>query len=180
MTKETKNIITRDICKSDLKHMAKADLLQDVVLFVIMLLIFVPFILMAVHVAKYILILGVVVALACTIAPVVFACRIILDITALRLVERGGFSIVKDTVSRLSKGEIPKKYSEGRHTVDVIYFTKYGRCTSSSLKTPFDLSSVGDEFYLVVLHNKKQEIALAFHSMMYECKDVEPSSVSVE
>ena len=81
------------------------------------------------------------------------------------MVERDEFSIVKDTVSRLSRGE-----PEGRHTVDAIYFTLNGRYVPS--KTTFDLSSVDDEFYLVILHTRRNELCFAFHTMMYECKDL--------
>ena len=68
----------------------------------------------------------------------------------LRLIARGGFSIALDTVSRLARGELPR---EGKGTVNVIYFTRYGRYEAD--RAAFDIASLGDEFYLVVLHNKK-------------------------
>ncbi len=170
MAKETKNILTRETCKKELVKWAKGEIIPDVILLPIILLIFIPLFLLSIYTAKYILVLGIVLASVCTVAPIIFVCRIICDIIKIRLVKQGSFSIVKDTVCRISKGEIPKKYSEGRRTVDVIYFTKHGRCTS--LATPFDLSSVGDEFYLVILHGKKDQIVFAYHSMMYECKDL--------
>ena len=168
MTKESKNILTRESCQKELVRRAKGNLIPDIVLLVFMLLIFVPFFVACIYLAKYIFILGIILALICPIAPAFFVYRIVCDIIKLRLAKQGAFSIARDTVSRISRGEIPKKYSEGRHTVDVVYFTKYGRCTS--IRTPFDLTSVGDEFYLVVLHGKKDRIAFAYHSMMYECK----------
>ena len=168
MTKEYKNILTRETCEKELIRWAKGKLLPDIVLLVIMLLIFVPLFVACVYVAKNMLVLGILLALICTAAPAFFTYRIVCDIIKLRLVKKGAFSIARDTVSRISKGEVPKNYSEGRHAVDTVYFTKYGRCTS--LRTPFDLSSVGDEFYLVILHGKKDQIVFAYHSMMYECK----------
>lgn len=170
MTKESKNILTRENCQKELVRWAKGKLLPDVVLLMVMLLIFVPLFVACVYVAKNILVLGIILALMCTVAPAFFIYKIVRDIIKMCLVKQGAFSIVKDTVSRISKGEVPKNYSEGRHTVDAVYFTKYGRCTS--LQTPFDLSSVGDEFYLVILHGKKDQIVFAYHSMMYECKDL--------
>ena len=89
-----------------------------------------------------------------------------------RTVDQNGFSIVKDTVSRISRDEIPQNYSEGRRTVNVIYFVKYGRCVAPKVRTPFDLSGVGDEFYLVILH-KNEEIVFAYSSSMYDCKDLD-------
>ena len=67
---------------------------------------------------------------------------------------QNGFSIVKDTVSRISRNEIPQNHSERKNAVNVIYFAKYGKCVAPKLETPFDFSCVGDEFYLVVLHRK--------------------------
>ena len=169
MIKETKNILTRESCQKELIRWAKGEMLPDVVLLVVMLLIFVPLFVACISLAKNILVLGIILALICTAAPVVFVYRIVCAIMKLRLVKQGAFSIVRDTVSRISRGEVPKNYSEGRRTVDVVYFTKYGRYTS--LRTPFDLSSAGDEFYLVILHGKKDQIVFAYHSIMYECKD---------
>ena len=169
MIKETKNILTRESCQKELVRWAKGEMLPDIVLLVVMLLIFVPLFVACIYLAKNILVLGIILALICTAAPVVFVYRIVCAIMKLRLVKQGAFSIVRDTVSRISRGEVPKNYSEGRRTVDVVYFTKYGRYTS--LRTPFDLSSAGDEFYLVILHGKKDQIVFAYHSMMYECKD---------
>ena len=169
MTKESKNILTRESCQKELVRWAKGKTLPDIVLLVMMLLIFVPLFVACVYVAKNILVLGIILALIFTVAPAFFVYRIVCDIIKLRLVKQGAFSIARDTVSRISRGEVPKNYSEGRHTVDVVYFTKYGRCTS--LQTPFDLSSVGDEFYLVLLHGKKEQLVFAYHSMMYECND---------
>ncbi len=168
-------MITREGCKQDLKRWAKANFLHDAVLFSVMVLIFVPLMFLSIYIAKRILVLGVVFALACAVAPVIFIYRIVLDIITVRLVERDSFSIVRDTVCRLSKGEIPQKYSEGGDTVDVIYFKKYGRYVASGIT--FDISSVGDECYLVIVHGKKEKLVFAFHSTMYECKDLDMPSV---
>ncbi len=168
MANESKNIITRESCKQELKRWAKANLLHDAVLLAVMLLIFVPLMILSIYVAKHVLILGLILALAFAVAPVIFVCRIVLDIVTIRLVERDGFSIVRDTVCRLSKGELPQKYSEGRGTVNVIYFAKYGRYVATG--TTFDISSIGDECYLVILHGKKEKVIFAFHSAMCEYK----------
>jgi hypothetical protein len=169
MATERKNIITRESCKKDLIHMAKADLWHDTVVLMLMLLIFVPLILMCAYVAKYILILGLIFAIICAVAPIIFICRMASDVLTLRSIRQGKFEIVKDTVSRLSKGEMAKKYSEGRHTVDAIYFTKHGRFVSGG--TAFDLSGVGDEFYLVILQARTDKICFAFHTLIYEYND---------
>ena len=165
----TKSIITHAGCKKDLLNIVKANMLQDTVLLGIMLLIFVPLMLLSISLINHILPLGIVLALMCAIPPALFVYRIVLDVMTVKAVERDGFSIVKDSVCRLSKGEIPKKYAEGRSPVDVIFFTRYGRYTAS--KIAFDMSCIGDEFYLVLLHGKKEKIILAFHSAMYELQE---------
>ena len=172
MQKESKNILTRESCKAELKRLSKANLVQDSVILAVLLLIFVPLFVLSIYLANYILLLGIVFALICAIFPVLFIGRIIRDVKFSRTVEQDGFSIVKDTVSRISRDELPKSYSEGRRTVNVIYFAKYGRCVAPKVRTPFDLSCVGDEFYLVISH-KKDEIIFAYNSVMYECKELD-------
>ena len=172
MQKESKNNLTREGCKIELKRLSKANLVQDLVILAILLLIFVPLFILSIYLAKYILILGIVFALICMIFPGLFIYRIIRDVMFSRTVDQNGFSIVKDTVSRISRDEIPKSYSEGRRTVNVIYFAKYGRCIAPKVRTPFDLSGVGDEFYLVIL-NKNKKIIFAYNLAMYECKELD-------
>ena len=170
MQKESKNILTREGCKTELRRLSKANLVQDLVILAILLLIFVPLFILSIYLAKYILILGIAFALICVIFPGLFIYRIMRDVMFSRTVEQDGFSIVKDTVSRISRDEIPKSYSEGRQTVNVIYFAKYGRCVAPKVRTPFDLSTAGDEFYLVILH-KNEKIIFVYNSSMYECKE---------
>ena len=171
MQKESKNFLTRESCQKELIRWAKGEMFPDVVLLMVMLLIVVPLFVACVYVAKNILVLGIILALMCTIAPAFFIYKIVRDIIKMRLVKQGAFSIVKDTVSRISRGEVPKNYSEGRRTVNVIYFAKYGRCIASKVRTPFDLSVIDDEFYLVISH-KKEEIIFAYNSVMYDCKEL--------
>ena len=172
MQKESKTILTRQSCKIELKRLSKANLVHDLVILAILLLIFVPLFILSIYLTKYILILGIAFALICMISPVLFIYKTIRDVTFLRTVDQDGFSIVKDTVSRISRDEIPKSYSEGRRTVNVIYFAKYGRCVAPKVRTPFDLSGVGDEFYLVIL-NKNKKIIFAYNLAMYECKELD-------
>ena len=172
MQKESKNNLTREGCKIELKKLSKANLVQDLVILAVLLLIFVPLFILSIYLAKHILILGIAFALICVIFPGLFIYRIIRDVMFSRTVEQDGFSIVKDTVSRISRDEIPKSYSEGRRTVNVIYFAKYGRCVAPKVRTPFDLFGVGDEFYLVIL-NKNKKIIFAYNLAMYECKELD-------
>ncbi|MBQ8440886.1 MAG: hypothetical protein IJX19_09515, partial [Clostridia bacterium] len=102
----------------------------------------------------------------------IFVYRIIRDVTFSKIIENNGLSIVKYTVSRISRDEVPKNHAEGLHTVNVIYFSKHGRCVAPKVRTPFDLSAPGVEFYLVVLH-EKEEIVFAYNSIMYDCNELD-------
>ena len=172
MPNESKNILTHESCKTDLRRFLKDNLVQDSVILAVLLLFFVPLFILSIFVAKYVFILGIVLALICLIFPILMAIRIIHHAKFSKTINQNGFSIVKDTVVRISRDEIPKSYSEGRRTVNVIYFAKYGRCVSSKVKTPFDLSGVGDEFYLVISQNN-DEIIFAYNSTMYDCKELD-------
>ena len=172
MKTESKNILTRENCKAELMRLSKAKLMQDSVVLAVLLLIFVPLFLLSIYLAKYIFILGIVFALICAIFPAMFVYRIIRDVTFSKTIEQNGFSIVKDTVYRISLDEIPKSYAEGRRTVNVIYFANHGRCVAPKVRTPFALSTSGVEFYLVVLH-KKEEIVFAYNSIMYDCNELD-------
>ena len=166
MAKQTKNVITLAECHKTLVNSAKADVMISIIFLVVMSVLFVPFIFLGLYLAKYLVILGIVFALCCLIAPAYWTYELILALRKFDRVKRGEFSIVKDTVSRLSPGE-----PVGKSTVDAIYFSTYGRFVPG--KTTYDLTSVGDEYYLVVMDTKKESIQMAFHTLMYECKDVE-------
>ena len=104
-------------------------------------------------------------------APLIyFVYNLVINIIKLQLAKRSEFSIVKATVSRLVRNERPKGVMS-RSTYDVIYFVGYGHIIPS--QTVFDLTSDKDEFYLVILHNKKREIVQAYHTKRYECKDID-------
>ena len=109
MPKETKYVLTREACYEELIRWAKGEMIPDAVLLIVMLLIFVPLFVTCVFAAKYIPVLGIILALACTVAPAFLVYKTVCDIIRLRLVRKGSFSIVRDTVSRISKGEVPKK-----------------------------------------------------------------------
>ena len=166
MTKETKNILTWEDCQKKLMRWAKGELFPHVVLLGIVSLALIPFFIWAAFMAKRELVLGILLGLLCATGPIALVYRITCDVKQIGLVKQGSFSVVRDTVFRISRGETPRNSKEGRDTVDVVYFERYGRCTS--LNTPFDFSAVGDEFYLVILHAKRDEIIFAYHSAMYD------------
>ena len=110
--------------------------------------------------------LGIPLIIAFFVPSTIFTCKAIGNVRTLRLIERGGFSIVKDTVIGFAR-EPNRKHTE---EVDVIYLSKHGRVLPSD--TAFKFSSVGDEFYVVILHNKNGAVAGTYHTKMYTCDEM--------
>ena len=167
MMNETKETITREECDALLTHREKFRLRINVILTVFMAVLCAPIIGAALSTTKSTPVLGFAVTVIFCVPTLVFIIRIILNVKALRLISRGGYSIVKDTVFSLSRGEFQKN---AKHPVNAIYFSKYGRYVESGVE--FNITSVGDEFYLVILEGKKAEIAYAFHAKMFEYKHI--------
>ena len=166
--KQTKNVLTRDIIKKELTYQAKAAAtMSSILMFTTGIVTGVPFILLGIAGLKDLLIGGIVCIMIGAGLLLSLFLVLLSDIRTKRLINEGRFYIIKDTVSRLSRGEPRGRYS----TVDVLYFTKLGRYIPS--QTTFDLSSVGDEFYIVIIPAKKPKICFAYHTMMYECNDVD-------
>ena len=174
MQEKSKNVLTRESCKNELKRVVKANLMQESFILAAMLLIILPMYVLLINFAQNIFIL-VIILVFLGMFPIMVLYRIIRDVIFFGMIEKNKFFIVKDTVSRISRDECPGHYLkhgfEGRYTVNVIYFTKYGRCAAPKLRTPFDISGVDDEFYLVLSY-KKDEIILAYNSVMYDCKEL--------
>lgn len=166
MIKETKNIITKETCKKDLMNSAKTTFFAMLFLLPLILLLAIFLIIGGISVMEYIFLGIISIALAAFIS-FCFIFALINRFLVLNLIKKNEFSIVKDTVCRISKGELVSR----NRTANVIYFTKFGRHIPS--QTVFDLTSIDDEFYIVVIHTKEKEPALFFHSMMYECKELD-------
>jgi hypothetical protein len=101
MQKESKNILTREGCKAELKRLSKEVLVKSSVILAILLLIFVPLFILSIYLTTRILILAIVLALLCVLPPAFFVYAVIRAVMLLRTIEQNGFSIVKDTVSHI-------------------------------------------------------------------------------
>ena len=167
----TKNILTREEIKKVLRREANADLYSAAVQFAVIALLLIPFFCLGIYVAKFVLLFGIALSAVCAASLAFMLYRLIVALCIARLIGRDGFSVERDTVSRLSRGEIPKNYSEGRYSVDAIYFTRYGRYPTGG--TTLEMSSVGDVFYLVILHTKQKKIVFAYHSDRYDYTEPE-------
>ena len=184
MTNSKKNLLTRERCIADFQKNRKLDLYFNLLGFIGMFLLFGAFIALL---------------LASTlpsdpgrwIGLVIFSfpqvCMLLRTIAVLRDISRmrkGEFSISVDKVKGIGKGE--RRYERGirgeieaikdyRFTMsqyaDYLHFWEYDRFSPS--RTVFDMASVDDEFYVVVLNNKKEKPVLIYSLKMYECKDLD-------
>ena len=170
MQKESKNILTREGCKAELKRLSKEVLVENSVILAILLLIFVPLFISSIYLTTRILILAIVLALLCVLPPAFFVYAVIRAVMLLRTIEQNGFLIVKDTVSHICRDEIARNYFEGHRTVHAIYFAKYGRCIATKVRSTFGLPCAGDEFYLVILR-KNEEIIVAYDLAIYDYRE---------
>ena len=167
--KQTKNIITRDMCRDELKRYTKSAVTGYAVLLFLTLLFFLS---MGIGVGTAIIhksvMLGILWMILCLLPMCILIPKLIRWINRMNLVNQGRFCIVKDTVARI--GFEPKHGlgSKNRHT---LAFTKSGKYFLD--KPPSGFYSVADEFYLVIIPTKKPKICFAYHTMMYECNDVD-------
>ena len=168
MTKQTKNIITFEDCKKNLLADAKSNLMQIALIFGVSLLLFTP---AAIAIIFHIDKLGfwsVLLLLLCSV-PSCLIPFIVIDLKTLRLIQSNKFSVVKDTIVRLSKDELARNYREGIRLTNAIYFREHGRSTATNYN--FDFLAVGDECYVVVLHSKRKKVCLVYQTSIYEYKE---------
>ena len=162
MNKMTKNIITRESCKKELVHLAKADMKCYTVLLLALALVYLPLFFAGLGVAKDAAVLGIPMMVFSLFLPCFFGYMIFNAARMLGEIEQGEFSVVTDTVSYLSRGEVVGR----NQTADVIYLSEFGRYIPS--QTVFDLTDTDDTFYVVVINRRKKVPVFVYHSMLYE------------
>ena len=166
MSKEAKNVITREFCYKELRWLTKADLFSELILLAVVSVICIPFIVLSfAFLMKYIPIISWIIIFVFAVPPSYFVYRLFCNVGRKKLVEDGKFSVLCDSVARLSRGESVRG---GRATANVVYFSRYGRYVPD--RTVFEMTSVGDEFYIVVLHTSKEEMCFAYPKATYEYK----------
>lgn len=157
----TKNIITRESCKQEILHICRADVRYNIVLLLAFAPLYIPFILVCAFFLKENLLIIIPFAVSLAI-PSLFGYLVFNAVRIKREVEQGAFSVLIDIASYLSEGE-----AVGRNqTADVIHLAEFGRYIPS--RTIFDLTSAGDEFYIVVINRKKKVPVLVFSRLLYE------------
>ena len=165
MQDNEKNVITHDSCRKAIISAERGEVPFYTVIFIAFAAVFTPIIVLCISSLTDMLALAVILSIMLAIAPICAAWKLISVIMCARRARVGELLIVTDTVSRLSKGEHVKN---GRGFTDVIYFTEHGRVETGGVN--YDFSSVGDNFYLVLLDGS---VRLIYHSKIYECIEVD-------
>jgi len=165
-----KNIITYESCKNVIRKELQADIRTLGLLLPVILIIFVPFtcgfISLAFEEGTLIvarLFWGIIVAPIFAALPVYFIYQLINALFQLNMVNQYKFSIEKDTVTKL------ERVYRHRREQEVAHFKNYGKFVISS--TQYSLTSVNDEYYLVIL-NANKTVLNAYHAARNEFKEV--------
>ena len=130
MKKATKNLLTRDECRKELLRSTKSDICLYTFLLIFFIILCVPLILAIASLVDN-LPIKIIIILLLSVMPCILVTTLICAFIELRLINRGGFSIVKDTVCRLVHNEEVR--FRRQHNLanvkyeDAIYFSKYGR-----------------------------------------------------
>lgn len=161
MDESKKRLITRESCAKQLRTEALLDCRLYAIALVVVSACCLPLSVYLLKVAANLPFLGIVGALICAAPTVCVSVLLIKRTMTLRQIRQGRFVIVVDDVCRISRGE-----PQGRSTVDVLYFTRYGRYISGGVY--FELTELRDEYYLVVLKGKKTA-ELAYSKKFYDC-----------
>jgi len=169
---EQKQILTRADCAKDLKQTYRVLCRGDLIMLLIFSVIFIPLscipwpIVIGMHDPTALFyVIAAVITLIFLLPSLYWIYQVCVSLSHLRLIYKGEFSIVTDEVNWMSEGE-----SEGRKTVNAVYFYRYGRYVIWSSAT-WGITHPGDTFYLVILHTKKSKIINAFPTKIYEWQE---------
>ena len=174
MAKEIKNLITRADCKKEIERVLAREVYRFCSLLAIMCLLLIPssFLLFSM-IERFSdpFTRGVIIAMGLLFyLPIIMMGYVtITSLVQLSFTKRGYLVILTDTVKRLSQGVPVGRYS----TADVLYFEKTGKYIPPH--TAFQITSVGDTYYVVFLSNGKRRtpVRLGYPTKLYECHETD-------
>lgn len=169
-----KNKISRASCQKDLNNSAKNYVRGDILMFVASAFAFCPILIPGIVLtvngitsrSAFLIACGCLFTLFFIGTLYIVPGRWLLQsIRRMRIVQQGGFSIIKDTVLYHSE-----EYVSGyRYPQEVTYFQFLGRQLLSG--TYRSLASPGDTYYFVVIHFEKPEPFFTYPASLYECPE---------
>lgn len=169
MEKQTKNIITRDFIEKELRSHNKADIRSTLVLCGAMSLIFLPLtvgivcgILSLLQAAWLEILLSVLITVF-TSAPVwIYLLSLRIRLKERKFLQNGDFDIVT------CKVQYKEINTVNRRTVKYLHFVGFKKIAVTNVN--YDLTSHGDEFY-IVYYKGLTDIKLFYSLKMYELKE---------
>ena len=170
-----KNKISRASCQKDLNNSAKNHVRGDVLMFVASVFAFCPILIPGIVLTVKGITSRNALLIACGCLFALFFIGVLYSgpgrwllksIRRTRIVQQGGFSIIKDTVLYNSMGEFVPGF---RNPQNVTYFQILGRQILSD--TYLALASPGDTYYFVVVHFEKPEPFFTYPASLYECPE---------
>ena len=193
MAKQTKNILTYAECKKDvLDKLTKPLPLEFLSAFLVILFCSISIGLSTTLFETRFIILGIIPIVLFSAAIISVICMLAFDIKEIIDVKSDKLLISKDSVISLEKGVHTKKSlkllrilvnvggpASIHRFVNIIHFSQYGSYETQELTLPsnygfdiFNITSTGEELYVVYLPGKKKNnIYYVYHTNMYEYKE---------
>ena len=169
MPKDKKEPITRDSCEKELYFLNGADIRYRLVLFLGQSLILVPLLFLAFSLLDESgaeKMLGIFMCCTGLILGGILLGSFIKSLYERKLLKSGAFSVVTDTVVRLSVQRGIYWYSRGTPT---LYFSQYGSYQVN--QSTYDYTVCGDTFYLLIYHTKRPTVKKIYSTGIYEWKE---------
>ena len=183
MTNSKRSLLTREICTRDFLQKRKGDLYFNLFGFIGMSMIFGFFLALALGTTspdEFGRWFGIVIL---TFPSAITLFKIIRILREMIAMKNGDFSICADKVKGIGKGENIYDYGfRGKiqmlmddkcrffRYADFIHFWEHDRFIPT--RTVFDIASVDDEVYVVVLNSKKTVPVLVYSALVYECNEL--------
>ena len=193
MAKQTKNILTYAECKKDvLDKLTKPLPLEFLSAFLVILFCSISIGLSTTLFETRFIILGIIPIVLFSAVIISTLYILIFDIKEVIDVKNDKLLVCKDSVISLEKGVHTKKalkilrilvnvggLGSIHRFVNIIHFSQYGSYETQELKLPsnygfdiFNITSTGEELYVVYLPGKKKnKIYYVYHTNMYEYKE---------
>lgn len=179
MKKETKELLTKAKCASDLRYKVRGDQLDGSMAFGALLFIF-GVLALGVYLACYALdapavLTGILIILTLAVPFVYLGYELHTAYVKKRMIKNGAFHIVEDRLCGWEECEPDlslinriRNLPDRAHLVDAMYFAEYGRYVLSSDGGVLNYSMVDDVFYLVVYDSAPRTPVAIYNSRIYE------------
>ena len=163
--KQTKNEITREFIKKELAFYNKADIRSRLLLGIVLALLSVPLVCLCIFLIDH-LVLRILLSCLCALLPfgvfaLIYIVQLVKALGEKKMLTKGQFEITTRKVLSMDEKVV------GNHTETFFSFGDFKEISVG--KTTRDITSVGDEFY-IVHYRGKSEIKLFYPAKTHELK----------